>query len=252
MKLNKRGFSNVEFVISFALFVMFVFFVFILLNPFRDYSVNNINMDLIQEKLINNVSVELKKISIQVKPDAYVSGHGHGGGGGGGHTSDCIKFSYDDLDAEDNVIARKSDGTVVSSELDHSNNKIIIADDEQFYYIYASSNFAAPSSSLSCSNNIDKTEGLYSLGLYEEDKIISYGILTEIANKYESNYNGLRGDLDITDDFGFVIYSSDGEEMVRALKSAPTRFQVSAKNIPTTIMYENGTFEEVLMNLRIW
>jgi len=116
------------------------------------------------------------------------------------------------------------------------------------YTIYFHSSFTQ--STISC---ISKPEN-FQLGVYTKQNLITESGIITFKQEYESNYQNLKQELGITNDFSFS-FSPLGEDKIPALstiKYPPTGVDVIVREFPVQVINNQGQIQNMIFNLRAW
>ena len=82
-------------------------------------------------------------------------------------------------------------------------------------------------------------------GEQSKNNIYSFDI-----NDYENARNSVN--LPSRNDFGFILKNTEGENIIRSMKSTPSGLTSIAKEVPARILYNNGTISQSVLNVRVW
>ncbi len=207
-------------IISLVLFVGFLFFVFVFANPLTKAD-DGVSIGVTQEGLVDELSYSVGKLSVIVNTtsDCYDSE------GFGGYGSSFVEV-------KDVVNLRR-------------------------YTLYFGS-FFNPSkvNVISCSDLEDYN---FSLGPYNEEKIIVYEEVERFVNEYESDYFDLR-DYIGAEDFSFNFLDLDRNQInflddSRGLgveREPREGSVVISRDINVRMIDKDARIYEVILNIRVW
>jgi hypothetical protein len=121
-------------------------------------------------------------------------------------------------------------------------------ENQRKYTLYSSDYF--PLGVISCSS---KTQKNYSIGVYSEESVIIYEKILELKAKYESDYESLKQNLGIINDFSWSFRDLNGNiiSQLSVSKNAP-QTNVQTKEISMIVMDKSGEFREYIFNLKNW
>ncbi|MBS3075820.1 hypothetical protein J4429_05175 [Candidatus Pacearchaeota archaeon] len=117
------------------------------------------------------------------------------------------------------------------------------------YTLYFSDYFGI--GGVSCSSRIKRN---YTLGVYSKESLIIYEKIADLKSRYESDYNLLKQNLGILNDFSWSFKDLNGNEisLLSVSKEIPSGINVQTKEISMIIMDKSGRFYEFIFNLKIW
>ncbi|MFH1307340.1 MAG: hypothetical protein ABIH72_00630 [archaeon] len=229
--MNKRGMSHIEMIASFLIFVGFLLFLLAFLNPIKESPINENLLDLAERGIIERGSVEIFKAQMYLK-QPY---------------SGC--FGYD-LDVS-SVVVFNEKGNILQA--DYSGGYLYIdATSGELFTIHSfmdleENTFSPGSCSIFDEENV-------TLGLSKNSKVIYFNRLSNFSQEYNDNYESVRNSVNLPsrNDFGFILRTSGGNEIIRAMKSTPSGLNAVAREIPVEVLYRNGTISYAVLNVRIW
>ena len=209
--MNKIASSHVEMIISFVLFAGFLTFLFLFLNPVSQVS-NLPEVEIIKDKVIKEVSSDTGKLSIIV------------GSSNDCYSGDLSGYGSDFIEVKDVNNLRRY--TLYFGDFFDSNlvNKI------------------------SC---LDKEGNNFTLGGFLEGEIVVYDKVSELKERYDSNYLGLRDSLDV-EEFTFTLYDLDRNPEIDVDGRIPGNIVVASIDVPINVIYDDARMEEKVLNVRAW
>lgn len=94
----------------------------------------------------------------------------------------------------------------------------------------------------------------YALGVYSKEEIIVWDKIISLKQNYETDYNGLKSLLDISDDFSFSFKNIGGGEIgvLSVSKDPPVGVNVESKDFPVRVIDSLGNINELILNIRVW
>jgi hypothetical protein len=233
MMNKKNGQIHVEMILSFILFVGAVFFIFFFLNPLKSNTNVYTDLDNSYREILKNVSIEYRYISLALASNANT----------------CFTVANPFREKE-NLIVQDSSGNILASSINSSFIKI--APSGKFYRIYFSDYFNhSDSSSLTSCPDISAQSSFGPLGFQNE---VLYENLIKLDQEYSSDYNSLKSDLNLNNDFEFVVYDENHEVLINNSlslhKLKPSN--VYSREIPLEVIYPNASQNFIILNLRVW
>ncbi len=235
IKKNKRG-SQVEFVVSFILFVTFIIFVYVLLSSKIDSGQSKRNsLDNAEAGILNMITDNLTVSSVSVNS--------------GGNSGSCFTFTglASTLSLGNNLIAQDSSGAIVPA---YSKNKdITIVSPSTFFTIYYSPNFLQSSGNPTCTN---LGKGEYIIGLSKNQSAIFETKITKAFAEYSVNYTIMKKSIGIFpgDEFGMKFTYQNGS----IIKTPETNSTVSifADSIPVQYVTQDLGIQFGHLEVEVW
>jgi len=223
-------------ILSFVIFVGFVFSLFFLLNPFQAKEITNTIVDVTEKTLTENWTIHYKTSSLTIKETV--------------DQNPCVVV--DNIPEIPETVLVKDQGETQKSASIHSNyGKIRLSSTmgNRFYMIYYSNDFHENAIS-SCGNNLQ--EGEYSFGPINAYDEILYDNIQRMETAYKTDYEKLKTNLGLQNDFMFAIYDESGAMLVNATKFVPRFTEVNARNVPITAITSSAQLKNVILNVRTW
>ena len=234
---NHRSQGHIEMILSFIIFVGFVFTLFIFFTPVRQDTVSYASLEKTQTSLLSRVSINYNYVSIILNST---------------YRGSCISVN-DIPSAEGNVIVKDLSGNILTSKRTAGNGIDIRAYGDRYYQLYFSSLFS-PSSEVftdcgSLVKNINYSEVVVSFG---ED--IFYEKINDTQNYYLTNYNELKTELGLLNDFEFLVYNfSYAVLMNETISFHKTKsFSVLSRDIPIRALTKTGEYKDLILTIRVW
>ena len=226
---GKKGAAHFEMIVSFIFFVGFVFFLFVVLQPYDKSVMTGAVVEGLYDSFEEQVQTNLTNVFVE--------------SGSGG---DCFKiglpggiFRYGLTESS----VRKVDDSLVDSGL--SGNYLDIDSDEYFHKVAISPEFD-DGDLADCSE-----VSLEDLGSILEREVISYRELVEMDARYDSDYEGLRDDLNVPAIFDFAIFSEELPD-VRMERQVPDEGEVIARDYILEVLNSSGDVVNARFTLKIW
>lgn len=233
---GKKGFTHLEIILSFVIFVGFLIFALAIFNPFNMLSSGGkVYLDMAERGLKEQISAEVVFQSIKLSPDVIF-------------TKGCFCFPYE----LNKVIARNVNYNIVKAE--KSGDNLCIDGSNDFYYLLSSSEFEENGFSVDCDIF---HKGDYSLGLYRSYSFVSYELLKILNQSAIENYNTLKEKIKLPSnkEFSFSVRSTNIslKNIFGPIKMPPKGIRVNARDVPLQLVYSNGTIRyDTIMNVQVW
>ena len=92
----------------------------------------------------------------------------------------------------------------------------------------------------------------YNTGVFSEEEIIVYDEILDFINRYESDYQQLKEDIEISDDFTFEIKDINGQLKLSVNRNIPSNVNVNSIEFPIRVIDKDGVIYEFIFNIRVW
>ncbi len=94
----------------------------------------------------------------------------------------------------------------------------------------------------------------YALGVYSKEEMIVWDKIISLKQSYETDYNGLKSLLEISDDFSFSFKNIGGGEIgaLNVSKNPPIGVNVESKDFPVRVIDSSGNINELILNIKVW
>lgn len=248
MSRKKKG-SHVGLVLSFVVFITFLIFLYSLIEPaIKTQKDKQSLLDYLEIELMKNFVENMTTATIQIDEEVKKG-------------SDCVKlqgvakdiikeiFGGDEEKLERLIFKNQSNDILNYSK---SGGGIIVGTGEEyegFLKIYYSDELE-PSpffDGVGC----DPITGI-SVGLIIEEKPLFGGIIEELIEQYNTDYESLKGNLNLPPgtEFGFSFTYSNGTIIGTEEKEVFT--SVYAREIPIQYIDEEANIQCGFLNIRIW
>ena len=236
---NKRGISHIEMILSFVIFVGFLIFLFAIFRPFRVVSGGEVYLDVVERGIRNNVSADVDFQTLKINDELVIN--------------DCFCLIYD----LEKVIVKNEFETVISAE---TGGNLCAESANKFFYISSSEEFPDSygsdlynSDEPDCQDLVKDTD--YALGLFRTYSFYSNSKLVKLHSYTLSNYNEVKEQLGLpgSEDFSFSLRSKETNELILENTKQPGKgVRVLARDVPIQIVKNNGDFEYLILNIKVW
>jgi len=238
MLKSKRSQMHVEMIISFIIFVGFIFTILYFINPVKEIKISTLKLNFVQEKVLNNVSLNYQTSSLILKDGLVILG-------------DCF-WVNNKLETSGNLITFDSSGVSRSSTSNLDKIYVDRVEGERIYHLYFSDNFDEniPSNLGSC---VQVADSNFSFGNLNNEKRVFYPFLESLNTSFILNYVQLRDSLQISDNFDFIVRDLNGviifddSTQLKTLTS-----NVLAREIPLNVLDSDASTRDFVLNLRVW
>lgn len=229
--MEKRGFSNIEMVLAFVIFIAGVLFVVYFLSIGKKNENLSQSLETLREKIISNISSNVKSYSL------------------------AINGSLENKIVAVNVTIGNGENVAVFN-LSRARMPSFIANN----LLYFNSSRAGKNFQIVLSEDIDSLNGLAETSELkkEEDSLgpkIEYSLLSEkkakaLAENYQNNYEKIKEQMRIGNrDFAFLV-KIDGN--ISATKKMPEKVQVFTSEKSHEFILEDGNRGYGNLEVKIW
>ncbi len=232
LKKEKKGTSHVEVIMSFIIFISFITFMMIIFNPFKAISANTSVLSVAESKIVNYVYSNLTVSSV-ILNSSFNSNAG------------CIYARFPSLNK---IVVKDTNGEIVNANRTTDDVYLEYAG-ERVYRIYSSEELEEKNFVVSGCYKLDESN--YTIGITRNYKRISYSNLVKLNEDYNNNYEQLKKNLNLTNDFTFVIREGS-VVMFEGSRYKPRGINLIAKDIPIEILDKNATLNNAILNLLVW
>lgn len=240
MVKTKKAQTHVEVILSFIIFLGFIFVVLYFMNPIITPQPSYTSLTAVQNIILANFSFDYQTFSLILNQP--VSG--------------CFLIK-DGLPIQNGFIVVDSSNTILPSKQVSGDVYIDVtyADssiDKRYYTFLVSNKFYnAPMIDVGCS---EITSDKYSLGILSYQNAIFEDDLKNFTNEYVLDYNGLRKNLGINDEFNFIVYDLSRNVLYNESLSvnSPVMGNILSRDIPLTMINSTGGKNQIIFNLRVW
>ncbi len=222
--MNRKGAGNIEFILSFILFVSFVVSALYFFNPTKNVQTMEVSKEFIVNAVLKNASVELDSYSVYVPSKGQVD------------------------------VALGEPGKIARVE-DYYGNKIpsartgdgVCFGGVDFAVVHFSEDFREGSAS--CSGGSSE----YTIASSLREEVISEARLLALNRTYYEAYADLKKGLDIPSgmDFSFTLEFQNGQK-VSAERGVPLRAEVFSETMLKEIIKTDGNSEFAYLTVKAW
>ncbi len=245
---EKKGVSeHIEVIISFTIFLTFVVFLLIFVNPIEKTKEKTQYLDITEKTIMQELQTDLTTFSITIEP-TIISG-----------ITSCFCFDYptpEKVTAKDEENINTNAGTFGNTICVNPTQTTAGANKKHYKLSFSTEFTENPGT---CTGPIttggtDTTlnPGDYTLGVRNEYKKISKTQLISLNNSYNTNYQNLRSNLALKNNFNIIIKTTEGEQIAYGKIKEPKETDIIAKEIPIEILDSEGTITPAIMNLQVW
>jgi hypothetical protein len=232
---GKIGSSHFEIIISFLFFMGFVFFLFSTLSPedntvLSDSTVSQLFFSFNDLAVIDLSTVFLKADYVGTNTCFNVDF------GDGFFNSAVSTYGSHVVDLDGNEIDSEFSGTALDVDSGYG----------EFFRVSISSEFEDEIMS-SCE---DFTS--YKVGAIIERSVVSWSVFSDMADKYVSDYDGLKADLKVPEVFDFAIIPENLPFSMEPTIGIPDSVEISAYNHVFEILREDGTLRKEEVSFQVW
>ncbi len=213
--MKKKAQMHVEMILSFALFILSITIIFFLLNPLSKQSSNKMEINIIQQKILDKVSSEIGIISVITTTE-----------------NGCYEFPA-------NYITEY--GTDFTEFQQENLRK---------YNLY----FSEDLSNTQTHNILGCEPTSFSFGVYLTEDLVVYDKVTQLITQYNSEYESLKDELRLNNDFTFKFKTKDNLEIseLKTTKSPPSGINIVANEFPVRVIKSSGEIQELILNIQAW
>jgi hypothetical protein len=211
---RKKAQGHVEMIISFTLFIGVLIIVFIFMNPFAKSESRDYLIDEVTIIFMENTEANVGKLSIISNTN------------GGCYRIPASAPKANHVEIWESSTPRK-------------------------YILYFSDIFPA---NISPHKKNDCPSANYSIGVFNEENILTYAKIQDIKNRYEAGYEGLRENLGMPSDFAFQFRDFTGNIVTElsATRNLPSGVERNSKEFPVRVIDNQGGVRELILNIRSW
>lgn len=234
---QKKAQAHVEEILSFVIFAGFVFTLLIFLNPVGQKSTSTTVLDFTERQIIDNLSISYEKVPLildNAPQDIncfYVNNSRHFTG---------------------NILVKDSQEQIKKFKILDGDSRIYIETslNERYYIIYYNSSLNDyPLASIASCNQILAED--YSFGLTDKTNSVLYENLISFNNSYNENYEALKTNLHLNNEFVFSVFQNNSLIM-NAERQKPSARNILSRNIPLLAVDRNLSRTDIILNLRVW
>lgn len=241
--MNKRGFSHIEIIFAFVIFIAAVIFGLYFFSPLNSSRLVDSSLSYVSSSIEDNVTTSLVTYSVKI----YNTG--------GQITDNIVAIPIDSKVLRDNINVRVEDynGVVLPSKIERSNKVVIFKkesgwDSVDFAILKFSEDFDPTSATLNGVENpaFYQIASITNEDLYSEKKMI---ILNE---SYYSNYDKLKDDFKVRRaDFGFSVFFSKDHAIISQI-DIPSKGEVFSRTSRVQFITKDGSSAFADLGVRVW
>lgn len=230
-EFGKSGAGHLEMIISFLFFTGFVFFLLTTLKPYDETTLSSSVIAGLYDSFEKNIHTNLTNVFLKANylgsnPCFYIQ-----------LPSDLFEYNFT------RSLTKNIYDVEINSEFKGDN--LNIASNENFYKISISPEFS--------NNNLSSCEQLsnYSLGSLIEQRVSSYNSLVNMSSRYETDYEGLRKDLNVPEVFDFAITCKELPE-INMTRLIPRLGDVVSNDYILEVLKDTGEVINTRFTLKVW
>jgi hypothetical protein len=224
---GKRGAAHFEMIVSFVLFFLFVTFLLVFVRPTGTSTLSASVIAGLHDSFREQAETNYTKFFMKASSE-----------------EDCFYVQLDgDLFAyafSESIVEEVVEG-IKGSEL-RPGGVLSVEDGGGSYYVYLSPKFEV--GSFDC---VHLASG-FELGSIDEKKVISYEELEALKIRYDSDYNGLKSEMNLPATYDFAIVS----DLITIEGVVPTQGDILAEDYIEEVLFNNGTLINQRFTLKVW
>ncbi len=231
--MNKRGTTNIEFVLAFILFAGFVTTAIYLFNPIKSTGIPDSTVNYIVNEIIGNMSVELDSYSVIITNEAA--------------GKEIVAIRISGVDSNKKVRAENYNGKQLNAMRE---GEVVYVNREEEDFV--SLKFCEDFTEMPASEAVIK-ESYYKIASSNSDMAISEARMLALKENYETGYSELKNRLGVpaNTDFSFAIVMGDGIK-ISVDRSIPARAEVFSESTLKEILRRDGSSEFGEITIKIW
>ncbi|MBU0894937.1 MAG: hypothetical protein KKF48_03485 [Nanoarchaeota archaeon] len=231
--MNKKG-SHIGIMISFTIFIVFLIFLYGILEPsIKTEKDTELILEDLKINLIKELSVEVNITTLKIID--YLG------------SASCIEIINPNFISSSNLVIKDK----LNNELGYEKiSALKINSDSNFFKIYEAELFGDRSVYLS--SCLELTPINYTLGLTKANKYVSINKISELKQKYENDYGGLKNELNLYagGEFGFNFILNNKTSIGVEEKDVST--SIYAEEISVQYVDESANILIGTLNIRTW
>jgi hypothetical protein len=231
--MNRKGVSNIEFILAFILFIGFVVSALYFLNPVRSTKILESSATYTVNEIVKNTTVGLDSYSVKVA----------------GETS--IKIDNVAQNKQARVENYKTGEELPSRRGSGGDSNMVYferANAEDFIVVQFSEDFDPGSYGATTAHDSDR----YKIASSTSEEIVSEKRMGSLKSLYEADYSLLKEQLDIAPgiDYSFSLALSD--RTIAVERNIPAGVEVFSETRTIRVLKEDGSSEFAYLTVRIW
>jgi len=238
---RKKGASHVEVILSFVLFTSFIIFMFIVFKPLEVFSDSTNEVEILKSKILNDISTNLS-VLYPIHIDSLIYNPEEPCFSMINPLEGALTLPLIVKDENKETIDASREGEIIHFE--NSGN---------FYNIFYSVELEEQELSTTTCFDLSYELGSeqYTVGLIRSYKVVSYSKLVALKNKYNQNYEQLKQEFGIEDDFYIVIRNSPEIEFILG-KAEPSGVEIFVEDFSVSILKSNADLNHDIMSVQVW
>ena len=190
------------------------------------------SLDITESQILDNISVGLTVQSVKISNEIL--------------DGDCVSLVKPEA-IQDKIIMRNSTYEKINAKTDGTTIKF--ENNGDFYRIYSSTEFVE-------SEGYNPTgcftlETGYTLGITKTYYKVSDTYLHNLFGNYTSDYQTLKTQLGLKNDFNLILRDNEGE-LLRAESYKPSGIEVMARDVLIEILDKDGNVKSAILNIQVW
>ncbi len=239
--MNERGFSHIEVILSFTLFLGFLIFAFFFFSPFSGKGVLDSSLVYAFTEITKNTTIPLESYATVINDGIIVN---------------PVRIEIDSAISNPNVRVENKNGTKVNSYLvvDGGIEKVHFnKGNERFFTIFFSEDF---STGQPISGGLLVEGQDYSISSSEKKEVFSEKRLLELNAAYGNNYETLKKYFNLPNrvDFGFSLEFDNGDKII-ATRTVPENLEVLVEQERVEIIRNSPNDGDIMfanLLVRVW
>lgn len=227
-------------ILSFIIFVGFVFTLFVFFTPVRQDKVSYASLEKTQSSLLSSATINYDYVSIILNSSCCQSG------------KTC--FILDNPSTyTGNMIVKDLQGNLLPSRFSSPNSFFIKSYDDRYYKLYFSDFFSPTILGDTDCQTLSKGSDYIPVVVSSGNEVL-YENIQKINSDYLQNYSKLKGDLNLLNDFEFIVYNFSYSPLMNETLSVHKikSFPVLSRDIPIRALTKNGAYRDLIMTIRVW
>ena len=234
-KIKYKNGSHVGIMISFAIFILFIFFVYMIIKPAFSFKDKQNILTNLKRDLVEKASAELITLSVSIPESPRV----------------CTRLNnfFSENLQNRKLIAKTDSGEIFVLRNNPENNNLQVLNNyNSFFRIYGSEEFEQ----IPAENPGQCPDSNYEMGNLKKEKVIFEKKILFLIQKYESDYNNLKNELEISskNDFSFEFVYANKTKV--STKETNITGSVFAEKIPVIYITKNASIEAGNLFIKIW
>jgi len=253
-RMNKRGMSHIEVILSFVIFLGFLIFLFAIFMPFKTSNGSDVYLDIASREIKNNISAQVNFFTLRLNEQS----------------TGCFYFDYNasltkvnvqnenyiKIDAMNRELSQQEISAAAAAAAaggksikPDTEKRVIISGEGKFFYIYSYEEFNESDIDEQTCKQLEKED--YVVGLFRSHNMVSFKKLEAFRDSYNLDYESVKKEIGITQDFKFSVRDTLNKDILNITKKVP-KTKVFARDEPIQIVYTNGSFKYAILNIQLW